>query len=305
MEASYVLETQQLSYRFADGTPILQDIDLRVPPGAVYGFLGPNGAGKTTTLRLVLGLLRLQQGTVRLFGEPFAPQRLPLLRKIGAFIEAPSLYGHLTASENLRVLQRIYQCPEDRIGQVLATVGLAGTGRKPAARFSLGMKQRLGIAMALLHQPDLLILDEPTNGLDPNGMLEIRELLVNLNRQHGVTIVLSSHLLAEIEKLVSHVGILHQGRLLFQGTLAALQHERTNSARLSLTTSDAEKTGAVLRARGLDLQFSDAAFSLPPLSPPAVAELVRTLVGAEVDIYEIRSCQPDLEAIFMSMVTTA
>ncbi|MBO2012099.1 ATP-binding cassette domain-containing protein [Hymenobacter negativus] len=303
MQAPYVLETQQLSYRFGDGTAILQDLDLRVPAGSIYGFLGPNGAGKTTTLRLVLGLLRVQQGQVQLFGQPFAPHRLAALRRIGALIEAPSLYGHLTAIENLQVLQMVYQCPAARIGQVLSTVGLAGTGTKPAGRFSLGMKQRLGIAMALLHQPELLILDEPTNGLDPNGMLEMRELLRTLNQQHGTTILISSHLLAELEKMVSHVGVIHRGRLLFQGTLAELQQQRPGNARLWLTTSDAAKTMSLLQARGLDAQRHEAACSVPLLAPAAVADLVRTLVREQVDVYEIRPSQPDLEAIFMDMVT--
>jgi len=301
MKSPFVLETQQLSYRFADGTAILDDINLQVPAGSVYGFLGPNGAGKTTSLRLALGLLRMQQGAVQIFGQPFRNHRLEILRRMGALIEAPSLYGHLTATENLRVLQKIYQCPQERIGQVLTTVGLVGTGSKPASRFSLGMKQRMGIAMALLHQPELLILDEPTNGLDPNGMLEIRELLLALNRQHGVTILISSHLLAELAKMVSHVGIIHRGRLLFQGPLAELQ-QRAVGTGLHLATSDAEKTSAVLRARGIAPQFRDAAFSLPLLDPAAVADLVRTLVGAEVDIYEISAGQPDLESIFMNLV---
>jgi lantibiotic transport system ATP-binding protein len=221
--AATCLETSELSYRFSRNAIVLDKLDLRVPEGSIYGFLGPNGAGKTTTLRLLLGLLRKQQGHILFFGRPFEADRIAALRKVGSLIESPSVYGHLTAVENLAVWQKIYQCPWERIALVLHWVGLADTGRKKAGQFSLGMKQRLGIAIALLNDPSLLILDEPTNGLDPGGMIEIRELLQQLNRERGVTILLSSHLLSEMEKLVTHTGIIHRGRLLFQGSLDELR----------------------------------------------------------------------------------
>jgi ABC-type multidrug transport system ATPase subunit len=303
MKNPYALETTGLSHRFADGASVLKDIQLQVPAGSVYGFLGPNGAGKTTTLRLVLGLLKKQQGAVLLFGRPFEKDRMASLKKIGAMIESPSLYGHLTATENLLVLQKIYQCPVARIPEVLEMVGLPATGNKKAARFSLGMKQRLSIAMALLHEPDLLILDEPTNGLDPNGMIEIRELLLNLNRQRGITILISSHLLAEIEKMVSHVGIIHHGQLLFQGTLLQLQQERTAGARLMLRTDQLEKTAAILKSLGHPATLIDNAFHLPMPEPESVAALVRELVGAGIGLYEVSPAANDLEAIFMKMIT--
>ncbi|HEY4107639.1 ABC transporter ATP-binding protein [Puia sp.] len=219
------LETTGLSHRFSGDAPVLSGLDLRVPERSIYGFLGPNGAGKTTTLRLVLGLLKKQQGEIRVFGKPFAENRMAILPKLGSLIESPSVYSQLTAVENLRVLQKIYRCPPDRIGHVLRLTGLADTGKKKAGRFSLGMKQRLGIAIALLNDPALLILDEPTNGLDPEGIIEMRELFRELNRQ-GVTLLVSSHLLAEMEKLVTHLGIIHKGQLLFQGTLETLREGR-------------------------------------------------------------------------------
>ncbi len=222
---NYSLETSKLSHRFA-GSQVLKDLALRVPEGSIYGFLGPNGAGKTTTLRLVLGLLKKQQGEINVFGRPFGPNRLAVLRRVGSLIESPSVYAQLTAVENLRVLQRIYRCPASRIVEVLQLVGLADTGTKKAGRFSFGMKQRLGIAIALLNDPALLILDEPTNGLDPEGIIEMRELLRSLNRTKGVTILISSHLLAEMQKLVTHAGIIHKGQLLFQGTLNELHREQ-------------------------------------------------------------------------------
>jgi ABC-type multidrug transport system ATPase subunit len=226
--STYCLETSGLSHRFYGNPPVLNNVDLRVPSGSIYGFLGPNGAGKTTTLRLVLGLLKKQQGEIRIFGDPFAPNRLAILSKIGSLIESPSVYTQLTAVENLRVLQKVYRCPPDRIDTVLQLTGLGDTGNKKAGRFSLGMKQRLGIAIALLSDPVLLILDEPTNGLDPEGIIEMRELFRLLNGQ-GVTILLSSHLLAEMEKLITHAGIIHKGQLLFQGELAELREGHPGS----------------------------------------------------------------------------
>lgn len=218
----HCLQTIQLSHRFGKETPILRGIDLEVPAGSIYGFLGPNGAGKTTTLKLILGLLSLQQGMVNIFGKDFTTNRLSILRETGAFIENPSVYGQLSAAENMELFRLLYRTPKEWVSEALEITGLAHTGKKPAGKFSLGMKQRLGIAIALLHRPKLLILDEPTNGLDPNGILEIRELLKRLNREKGITILLSSHLLSEIEKTATHTGIIHQGRMLYQGSLENL-----------------------------------------------------------------------------------
>lgn len=221
--SNYCLETHALSHRFSGRTPVLDKIGLRVPAGSIYGFLGPNGAGKTTTLRLVLGLLRKQEGRIEVFGRPFDAGRIGILRRIGSLIETPSVYASLTAVENLRVWQKIYRCPPVRIGEALELTGLAETGRKRAGQFSLGMKQRLAIAVALLNDPALLILDEPTNGLDPEGIIAMRELFRMLNRDRQMTILISSHLLGEMEKLITHAGIIHRGRLLFQGTLEELR----------------------------------------------------------------------------------
>src|SRR5688572_4393934 len=218
----HAIETRGLSYSFARNETVLREVGLAVPAGAIYGFLGPNGAGKTTTLRLVLGLLRPQQGTIHLYGQALDADRVAILRRIGSSIESPSLYGHLTASENLEVWRRLFGSSPRRISEVLTLVGLADTGKKRADQFSLGMRQRLSIAVALLHEPSLLVLDEPTNGLDPHGILEVRDLLTRLNRDHGMTILVSSHILSEIEKLVTHVGIIHRGVLMFQGTLSEI-----------------------------------------------------------------------------------
>lgn len=215
------LRTTNLSHQWKPQSPALNAINLQVPIGSIYGFLGPNGAGKTTTLRLILGLLKKQQGDIDVFGLRWETRRIDILRRIGSLIESPSLYSQLSARENLKVLQRVYRCPYVRIGEVLELVGLADTAAKKVRKFSLGMKQRLAIAIALLNNPDLLILDEPTNGLDPEGIIEMRELFRELNRG-GVTILMSSHLLGEMEKLITYTGIIHKGQLLFQGTMEQL-----------------------------------------------------------------------------------
>jgi lantibiotic transport system ATP-binding protein len=302
IETMFCLETEKLTHRFSDKEIVLRDIGLQVPRGAIYGFLGPNGAGKTTTLRLVLGLLRKQQGSIRIFGEAFDAHRIEILQDIGSLIESPSLYGHLTAVENLRILQRAYQCPEKRIGEVLEIVGLQGTGSKKAANFSLGMKQRLSIAMALLHEPSLLILDEPTNGLDPNGIIEIRELLKKLNQERGMTILISSHLLPEIEKSVTHLGIIHKGVLLFQGTLAELREQQARSSVVSFDTSNSEGVFAILLANGLKAAAVSGQVTIPLVEKEVIASLNRKFMDAGIDVYQIRVVKHDLESIFVDMV---
>ena len=211
-----------LTYRFGRNPPALNEVAMSVPTGAIYGFLGPNGAGKTTTLRLILGLLRRQSGEIRVFDQGLEEHRASILSRIGSSIEVPSIYDSLTAAENLEVWRLAFGCARSRIPAVLEQVGLTETGSKRAGQFSLGMKQRLAIAVALLHEPSLLILDEPTNGLDPHGIIEVRKLLRRLNQELGITILVSSHLLGEIEKLVTHLGIIHRGRMVFEGTLAEL-----------------------------------------------------------------------------------
>lgn len=213
-----ILETKQLTKRFR-GQVAVDAVSLAVRRGTVYGLLGPNGAGKSTTLKLVMGLLRPTSGEVLFEGAPWSRRALA---EMGALIEGPALYPNLTAEENLRVHTQILGLPASRIGEVLALVDLTGTGRKRAGQFSLGMKQRLGIAIALLNNPSLLVLDEPTNGLDPFGIQELRDLIASFPAQ-GITVILSSHILAEVQQVVDDIGIIAGGRLLFQG--APPRHE--------------------------------------------------------------------------------
>ncbi|MHA6529689.1 lantibiotic protection ABC transporter ATP-binding protein [Paenibacillus sp. BAC0078] len=211
---SYILETKQLSKRFKRQSAV-ENVSLSIPRGAIYGLLGPNGAGKTTTLKMITGLLRPSEGQILLGGKPWERRQLD---RIGALIEAPALYGNLTARENLRVHAKLLKLPPQRIEEVLNTVDLKDTGSKRASQFSLGMKQRLGIAIALLNRPELLILDEPTNGLDPLGIQELRELIRSFPAQ-GITVILSSHILSEVEQIADHIGIISGGRLGYESKM--------------------------------------------------------------------------------------
>ncbi|MDC8015483.1 ABC transporter ATP-binding protein [Tahibacter soli] len=297
----HCLEVNDLVHRYRNGDVVLDGVTLRIPAGSIYGFLGPNGAGKTTTLRLILGLIALQHGAISIFGLQLAAHRIDILRRVGSLIESPSLYDHLTATENLALLQAVHRVDEAKIGDVLDLVGLAGTHRKKVGEFSLGMKQRLAIAVALLHEPELLILDEPTNGLDPNGIVEMRALLTRLNRERGLTIVISSHLLAEIERLATHVGIIHRGRVLFEGTLDELQRRRRTH--VALATNDDERAIALLARQSIAATIADGRIVMPAMPNTAIAQVNRRLVDAGLDVHELHTAGDDLEAIFMNLVS--
>lgn len=232
-----IIETDSLTKGVGSQTRV-NHIDLRVPEGCVYGFLGPNGAGKTTTLKLLLGLLKPTDGTITFFGQKMTGQnRLSILKHTGSLIESPSFYGHLTGLENLEIVAKMKKIPAKEISNVLQTVRLYEQKDKKVRQYSLGMKQRLGIAMALLGNPRVLILDEPTNGLAPAGIQEIREFIKNLPVLRQMTVIVSSHLLSEVEQMADMVGIINHGRLIFQGTMAALeaQGETLEDAFLKLT----------------------------------------------------------------------
>lgn len=296
------IETQALSHRYPHSEAGLHDIGLQVPEGAIYGFLGPNGAGKSTLLRILLGLIRAQRGRVSIFGQPFDAHRIAILRRVGVLIETPSLYDHLAAAENLALLREIHRVPRAWIDDTLRLVGLGDTGSKKVAQFSLGMKQRLGIAAAMLHRPALLILDEPTNGLDPNGTIEMRALLKRLHDERGTTILVSSHVLAEIEKLVTHVGILVAGRLRFQGSLDVLRRSRESSTIVALRTDDDERALHVLAADVPAARRHAGGIALPALPPERVAAINRRLVECGIGVHALGTRERDLEAIFMEFV---
>ena len=294
-----IIETNNLTHRFSEKEIVLNDIAIQVPEGSIYGFLGPNGAGKTTTLKLILGLLKKQQGTISVFGKPFNENRIEILKNIGSPIEAPSLYAHLTARENLLIWQKVYQCPKERINEVLQIVGLENTGKKKAGKFSLGMKQRLSIAVALLHKPSLLILDEPTNGLDPSGIIEMRQLLIKINQEEKVTIVISSHLLMEIEKLVTHIGIINKGTILFQGTLEELHLKQ--SSYVVFDTNNLEGTTELMNKHNLSPITLNGQVSLATTDKAIISKINAELVNHNIEVYEISIAKNDLESIFIDL----
>jgi ABC-2 type transport system ATP-binding protein len=213
-----IVEITGLNYYFGR-QKVLDNLHLQIPQGSIYGILGPNGAGKTTTLFLLLGILRKQEGDITIFGKDMTAHRVAILKRTGALVEQPSLYQHLSGRENLEIFRRSYDCPRERINTVLEMVEMTAAAPKKVSTYSLGMKQRIGIAVALLADPELLILDEPTNGLDPAGIIAIRTLIKTLREVHGKTIILSSHLLSEVEKLATDIAIIHKGRLLHQGPM--------------------------------------------------------------------------------------
>jgi len=302
MNNEYAIKTTGLSYRYPKGADTLSGINLEVERGSIYGFLGPNGSGKTTTLSLLLGLLTKQQGDIEIFGQHLHTNRISILKRVGSLIEAPSLYGHLTARENLEVYRQDYGVSKARIGEVLDIVGLAGTGQKVAKRFSLGMKQRLAIALALLSNPDLLILDEPSNGLDPAGIIELRELIKRLNKTHGMTILISSHLLGEVEKMVSHVGIIFNGKLLFQGPLSSLHSFQQKGSRLFIKTSDNEIACRLLQERQPEVVNDSISVAFKAMSE--VAAINKTLTAHDLDVYLLQPKESDLEQLFIDLTST-
>jgi lantibiotic transport system ATP-binding protein len=297
-----VIQTTNLNFSFSNGVKTLQDVNLLVPKGSIYGFLGPNGAGKTTTLRLLLGLLKNQQGVLEIFGKNFATHRIEILKRLGSLIEQPSLYLHLTAKENLEIYRLIYRVDKNRINEVLKIVGLENTGKKKAKQFSLGMKQRLSIAIALLHQPELLILDEPTNGLDPNGIIETRELIKKLNREHGTTVIVSSHILNEVERMATHVGIINKGKMLFQGTLSELQQMKTGQTELEIETNNNEAAAKLLQS--YSIKSVNGKIVLPFESKEQAAGINKLLVQSDFEVYALHPQQNDLEQLFLDITST-
>ncbi|MDJ1469881.1 ABC transporter ATP-binding protein [Xanthocytophaga flava] len=295
-----IIQTQNLQFGFKKDQPIIKDLNLNVEKGSIYGFLGPNGAGKTTTMRLILGLLPNPENNIRIFGKTLSDNRLDIFSRIGSMIEIPSLYEHLTGWDNLEITRRIKGVSKKRIDETLELVKLTHAAHKKVKAYSLGMKQRIGLAVALLSEPELLILDEPTNGLDPNGMIETRELLIRLNKEAGTTIFLSSHLLSEVEKMATHVGIIHKGSMLFQGTIQELGTLKSRQAMLCFDTSNNLKAlellnphfQVTLNGNGLKTSFQDR---------EQAAHINRLLVQNEIDVYQLAVMDNDLEKLFLQI----
>lgn len=296
------IDVRGLKYGYRKNEKILKGIDLAVPKGSIFGFLGKNGAGKTTTLRLILGLIKNQEGDIRVFGKKIDKSRIEILQNVGSLIESPSFYAHLSATENLIIVQRIYGCAKERIQEVLGLVGLSHVGKKKVAQFSLGMKQRLSIAIALIHNPELLILDEPTNGLDPNGIIEMRQLLKKLNEENGITIVVSSHLLAEIEKIITHLAIIDKGVVAFQGTYDELKKVKRKGLSVVIETANLVKSREIIESNNLGKPKEiEGKLHLENLEKVDIALINRNLVENNVDVYQLKIQDQSLESIFINL----
>ncbi|WP_019640171.1 ABC transporter ATP-binding protein [Paenibacillus fonticola] len=294
-----IIQTVQLTKKYR-GRPAVDQLNLEIAKGDIYGFLGPNGAGKTTTIRMLLGLIQPTSGSISIFGRELKRNKLHILRRIGSLVESPSYYGHLSATENLEAIRRILDVPKSRIDEVLDIVSLTKEARRPVKGFSLGMKQRLGIAASLLGNPELLILDEPTNGLDPSGIHEIRELIKRMPEQYGITVLVSSHLLGEMEQMAHKVGIIREGRMIFQDTIDHLRLQAAHDIQLVVSEPDA----AIWIARDLGQTgtLQEGIMTFPGMKDAQIAHLVKRLVENGHAIYRVEQTKKSLEDIFMQVI---
>ena len=297
MSTPFELEAAGLNHSYGD-TPVIQDLTMRVPHGQVYGFLGRNGAGKSTVMKILLGLLKPASGEIAFQGRMIDPGAASYLARVGSLIEEPSFYPNLTGAENIRYISKLRESTAQDT-QLLDLVGLSSqAANKKAGEYSLGMKQRLGIALALVGDPQLLLLDEPTNGLDPEGIREMRNLIRYFSRELGKTVVVSSHILSEIEQLADTVGIIHHGRMRYEGNL----HDLSGTPALLLDTVDGGATTEVL-SRG-NIPFTPVtheSFSLPYHDRSQTAQLVSWLVGQGVQIASVSVNERTLEDSFLEI----
>lgn len=294
-----VITTDSLTKKYGK-KDVVKDLDLRVPVGSIYGFLGPNGAGKSTTMKMILGLIKPSKGKITVLGkEVNEKNRLSVLRNTGSLIESPSYYGHLSGTENLEIICTLKNVPPSEIQRVLKIVRMEKQKDKKVSQYSLGMKQRLGLAAALLGNPKIL-LDEPTNGLDPAGIQEMRELICALPNQYGMTVLVSSHLLSEIDQMATHVGIINQGELIFQDSLSAL-HKHSHSRLILKTDNDTEALSFLLNF-GFSASFEGKNLCLKETDNAAVIKAVNILVQSGIGILRLNEQQMSLEDIFLQLI---
>lgn len=286
---SFAIQTQGLSFSYGHSKKVVDNLSLEVPQQSIYGFLGPNGAGKTTTIRLLTGMLLSNRDNIFINGQSLQKSIPNLFLSMGTLIETPSLYLHLTARENLRIITTLRSLGAGRIDGVLETVGLSHVGNKKVKEFSLGMKQRLAIAMALLPDPALLILDEPANGLDPQGIIEVRELLKRLHAEQGKTIFVSSHLLHEIEKTCTHIGIIHKGQLQYQGSLQQMHQDAHRAGEVVFKVPNAAQWIERIQGNyGQAQQITADEILFPFAGQEEVSTINRQLVASQVPVCGIQ-----------------
>lgn len=296
----YIVETKNLVKVF-NKVKSVDNVNLKIKEGEIYGFLGPNGAGKSTTIKMLLGLIRANSGEIYIFGKSIKENREEILKNIGALVESPSYYGHLTAYENLDILKRMLKLNKEEIEEKLKLVNLWEERNKKVNEFSLGMKQRLGIAQALMGNPKLLILDEPTNGLDPAGIIEIRNLIRYLAKEKKITIIISSHILNEIELVATEVGVINKGRLLYQGSLEDLKKNSTNEVIIGLEKKEEKAlTMKLLLARGYRVEEENLKLKVKGnnLSP---SKICREIVMGGYSLNYLAEEKTSLEEIFLGL----
>ncbi|WP_081095266.1 DUF418 domain-containing protein [Erythrobacter donghaensis] len=295
-EPPLAIESCGLTKRYGRQVAV-QDVSLTVPVGATYGFLGPNGAGKTTTIRMLLGLVRPSEGAVAIFGHDVQRDRMKAARQVGALLEARATYDHLSGRSNLDMTRRLLKLPASEVDRVLALVRLDHAAHRRVGHYSLGMRQRLGLARALLGRPRLLILDEPLNGLDPEGIAEMRETIRALPETAGITVFLSSHLLSEVEQVASHIGLMRAGRLVAQGPLA--EFRQLAAPDLILRTSDMRRTSELLGSQPLRFETVREGLRLVGSGTDSkAARVARLVAGAGIEIYELTPQRTDLEQLY-------
>lgn len=295
----YVIETKNLTKKYGNST-VVDNINLHVPKGKIYGLLGRNGAGKTTTMKMMLKLIKVSKGNINLFGEDFRNNNL--YKKIGSIIETPGFYQNLTARDNLNILAKLHgNISKKEIQEALEIVGLHTEEKKTFSNFSLGMKQRLGIAAAIMHNPELLILDEPINGLDPIGISEIRSFLLKLSHEKGVTIFISSHVLSEIEQIADVIGVMNNGKLIEEVNILELQDKLKHY--IEITVSDTKSAEKILKDN-----FSIKDYSIIDNniyiydSNKSISDINRSLVQNGISVTKLNPCKETLEAYFENLI---
>lgn len=292
-----IVATDNLSKEY-DGVYRVQELDIRIKEGDIYGFLSPNGAGKSTTMKMLLGLVKPTSGTIEIMGKPFNEKnRRDILSSVGSLIESPSYYGHLTGRENMEIIRRLLDLPKKNIEEAVHIVRMENQMEKKVKNYSLGMKQRLGIAMALARFPKLLILDEPTNGLDPAGIEEMRELIKMLPKQYGMTVMISSHILSEIDQMATVVGIINQGCLIFQEKMSVLDMQR--EPQIILRTSDNNHAFQLLKKA--NPQRTTDGLQIGALTDEQTGAVVQCLCSNGISVYRVEEHRESLEDIFLNL----
>lgn len=293
----YAIESCNLTKKYGDFTTV-EKLKIKVPEGKIYGFLGRNGSGKTTTIRMIMGLIKPDSGNVKIFGKNVNRNDNSYLSQIGSIIETPGFYNNLSAYENLEITCELFKCDKKSINESLAIVKLNNTENRTVGKFSLGMKQRLGIANALIHSPKILILDEPTNGLDPMGIIEMRKLIKNLSKEMGITILVSSHLLSEIQLIADYVGIIDNGKLIKEGNIKSINTTQQNY--LIIETNNVEKAEKVLNDLNFKFDKTEDSFKIY-CTYEDNSIINKNLIKNDLKVYNLKSHSKTLEERFLGI----